>query len=330
MTPLTIAGLAFLAALFLSVAILVIVTGGAESTGRQIKRRLGTMAFEDPLVARRTMEGGFAGGLTRLEQLARRLSLGRHIELLLQQANVPFLPGQFLLLSLFLGLVGLLGSLLLGGLLEGLLPIRGVVLGLLLAVLLGGLPYWVLLDRRRTRIKRFTEQFPDALEMISRSLRAGHGLNVAMQMVAQEMPDPVSTVFKWAADEQNLGLGLPEVMKNMARRVPILDVEFFVSAVVIQRETGGNLAEIMDKLGHVIRERFRILGQVRIYTAQGRMTGYILSAMPFVVGLLLYLLNPSYIMTLFKEQMGWYLIGTALALQIMGFFVIRKIIDIKV
>ncbi len=328
MTPLIIAGLIFLTAVFIAVAVFMMVTAGAESTGRQIKRRLGTI--EEPLPARRMMEGGFAGGITRLERLVRQLSVGRHIGSLLEQANASYSPGQFFLLTLFLGLVGLLGGFLFGDVLGGIFPMRGVVLGLLLAVFLGGLPYWVLLDRRRTWIKRFTEQFPDTLEMIARSLRAGHGLNVAMQMVAQEMPDPVSTVFKRAVDEQNLGLSLQEGMKSMAVRLPTLDVQFFASAVVIQRETGGNLAEIIDKLGYVIRERFRVLGQLRVYTAQSRMTGYILAALPIVMGFIFYLIRPDYILTLFQEPMGQYMIGMAAALQIMGFLVIRKIINIKV
>jgi tight adherence protein B len=330
MTPLTIAGLIFLAAVFLAVAVFMMVATRAESAGRQIKRRLATVSVGDTLLARRAAEGGVAGWVTRLEQFAQKLPMRRHIGLLLEQANVSYLPGQFLLLCLFLGIVGLLGGFFLEGVLGGLFRMRGVLLGLVLAVFFGVLPYLILLDRKRTRIKRFTEQFPDALEMIARSLRAGHGFNVAMQMVAQEMPEPVSTLFKRASDEQSLGLSLPEVLKNMALRLPTLDVQFFASAVVIQRETGGNLAEIMDKLGYVIRERFRILGQIRVYTAQGRLTGYILAALPIVVGFILYLIRPDYVLTLFQEQMGLYMIGTAAALQIMGFFVIRRIIHVQV
>jgi len=166
--------------------------------------------------------------------------------------------------------------------------------------------------------------------MMSRSLRAGHGFNVSMQVVGQEMPDPVGTVFRWGAEEQYLGLTLRDVMSNMTRRIPTLDIEFFASSVDIQRETGGNLAEIMDKLGRVIRERFRILGQIRIYTVQGRMSGFILSLMPIVMALVIYLLNPDYMMTLVKEKMGWYLLGTAVGLQVVGIFVISKIVNIKI
>lgn len=329
MTPFAIASLVFLAAVLVAVAIFLMVTAGAASPTHQIKRRLTGMGVGDSVLARQAAEEGLGGRMTRLEQFVQRFAIGRHIGLLLEQANVSYLPGQFVLLSFFLGLVGLFGGFLLA-MWAGFLFERGVILSFLLVIVLGAFPYLVLLDRRRTRIKRFTEQFPDSLEMVARSLRAGHGLTVAIQMVAQEMPDPVSTVFQRATDEQILGLSLQTVMEKMALRIPTMDVEFFASAVVIQRETGGNLAEIMDKLGYIIRERFRLLGQIRIYTAQGRMTGYILSLLPVAAGLLFYLTNPDYIMLLFKEQAGQLMVIIAVALQIMGFFVIRRIVDVKV
>jgi tight adherence protein B len=329
MTPLAIASLIFLAILVLCATFLVLITASAESTGRQVKRRLDEMQFGGPLMARRATELGFISKDTGLERVVGQLSFGRHIGTLLEQANINFLPGHYLLMTIFLVLVGLFGGFLLGSL-GAPVPMRNVVLSLLFALILGALPYLFLLDQKRKRVKKFTEQFPDALEMMSRSLRAGHGFNVSMQMVGQEMPDPVGTVFRWGAEEQNLGLNLHEVMSNMARRIPTLDVEFFASSVAIQRETGGNLAEIMDKLGHVIRERFRILGQIRIYTVQGRMSGFILSLMPIVMALLIYLLNPDYIMTLVQEEVGWYLLGTAVGLQVVGIFVIRNIVNIKI
>ena len=329
MTPFTIAVLTFLAVAFLCVTFWLMITARAESAGRQVKRRLDEMQFGGPVMARRAAEIGFTSKTVGLERIVGQMSFGRHIGTLLEQANINFLPGHFLLLSIFLGLAGLFGGFLLGRW-GSPIPMRGVVLGLLFALILGALPYLFLLDQRRKRIKKFTEQFPDALEMMSRSLRAGHGFSVSMQMVAQEMPDPVGTIFRWGAEEQNLGLNLHEVMNNMARRMPTLDIEFFASAVAIQRETGGNLAEIMDKLGHVVRDRFRILGQIRIYTAQGRMSGFILAALPIAMALLIYMINPNYLLTLVKEEIGWYLIGFALSFQVVGFFVIKRIVNIKV
>jgi tight adherence protein B len=329
MTPLAIAGTVFLAILFLSMTFLVLITARAESTGRKIKSRLDDLQFGGPIMARRAAELGYASKDTGLERLVGQLTFGRHVGTLLEQANINFLTGHFILLSFFLMLVGLFSGMLWGSL-GSPIPMRGPVLGLIFALILGSLPYLYLLDQKRKRIKKFTEQFPDALEMMGRSLRAGHGFNVSMQMVGQEMPDPVGTVFRWGAEEQNLGLNLNDVMSNMARRLPTLDVEFFASAVAIQRETGGNLAEIMDKLGHVIRERFRILGQIRVFTIQGRMSGFILSLMPIVMALVIYMINPDYILTLFKEKLGWYIVGTAVGLQVVGIIVIRKIVNIKV
>jgi tight adherence protein B len=331
MVPVIIAGLVFLAAVFFSIAIFVMVTAGTESTGRQIKQRLRDTAFggfgtTGPISA----EGEGARLIAQFESWLGRLPIGRHIGLLLEQANAPYLPGQFFLLTFFLGLLGFTGGFFLKGLLGGHFPIRDLLLGLVLSVILASLPYLILLNRKRERMKRFIEQFPDALEMMARSLRAGLGINTAMQMVAQEMPEPISIAFKNMVDEQNLGLSLQEAMKTLVNRVPILDVQFFVSAVTIQRETGGNLAEILDKIGYVIRERFKILGQVRVYTAQGRLTGYILTSLPIIVGILMYLIDPSYLMVLFQEKLGLYMLGAAAALQMVGFFIIRKIIKIQV
>lgn len=331
MTPLIIAGLVFLAAIFLSIAIFVMVTAGAESTGRQIKQRLRDIAFGGSGTVRKiSLEEEGTRLIAQIERWLSKLRIGRYIDLLLRQAHVAYLPGQFFLLTLFLGLFGFAGGFFLKGLLGSQFPMRDVLLSLLLSALLGSLPYLMLLNRKREQIKRFIEQFPDALEMTARSLRAGLGFNTAMQMVAQEMPDPISVVFKEMVDEQNLGLSLQEAMRTFVQRVPILDVQFFVSAVTIQKETGGNLAEILDKLGYVIRERFKILGQIRVYTAQGRLTGYILTALPIVVGVFMYLINPPYLLTLFQEKLGLYMLGTAAALQMAGFWIIRKIIKIQV
>jgi tight adherence protein B len=329
LTPFAIAGLVFGTAVLFAITMFLLVSAGAKSPTQQLKQRLAGMGAGDPLPISQAVEQGLGGKITRLERLIQKVAIGRYIGLLLEQANAPYLPGQFFFMSFLLGFVGLFGGFLLG-MWAGFVLERAVVLSLLLALVLGLVPYLLLLDRRRSQIRRFTEQFPDSLEMLARSLRAGHGLNVAIQAVAQEMPDPVSTVFRRAADEQILGLSLQTVMEKMANRVPTMDVEFFASAVVIQRETGGNLAEIMDKLGHIIRERFRLLGQIRIFTAQGRMTGYILSVLPIAGGILFYLINPDYIRLLFTEQVGQLMVIIAVALQVAGIFVIRRIIDVKV
>jgi tight adherence protein B len=166
--------------------------------------------------------------------------------------------------------------------------------------------------------------------MFARSLRAGHSFTGAIQLVAQEMPEPIGPEFQKVFDEQNLGIPLRQALIGLTDRVDSLDVKFFVTAVLIQRETGGNLAEIIDKISYVIRERFRVQGQLKIFTAQARLTGGILAFLPIGVGVLLWMINPDYMKPLWVERTGKVLVGIAVAMQITGMLVIRKIIRIKI
>jgi tight adherence protein B len=197
---------------------------------------------------------------------------------------------------------------------------------------LGGsfLPYGWLRHKRTQRMKKFEEQFPEALDLLSRAIRAGHAFQTAMGMVADELPAPVGIEFKKAFEQQNFGLPLREVLDQMGDRVPILDVRFFVTAVTIQRETGGNLAEILDNLAHVVRERFKILRQVRVHTAHGRFTGYVLLALPAALAVALMFINPEHMNLLFRERMGQTMIVGAIVMQAIGYVWIRKVIKIEV
>jgi tight adherence protein B len=192
------------------------------------------------------------------------------------------------------------------------------------------LPYIYLRHKRAQRMKKFEEQFPEALDLLSRAIRAGHAFQTAMGMVAEELPAPVSIEFKKAFEQQNFGLPLRDVLDQMAERVPTLDVKFFVTAVTIQRETGGNLAEILDNLAHVVRERFKILRQVRVHTAHGRFTGYVLLALPASLAVALTFINPEHMNLLFTERMGQMMILGAIVMQAAGYVWIRKIIKIEV
>ena len=192
------------------------------------------------------------------------------------------------------------------------------------------LPTFWLKYRRSQRLKRFEEQFPEALDLLSRAIRAGHAFQTAMGMVADELPAPVGVEFRKAFDQQNFGLPLKETLNELAERVPILDVRFFVTAVTIQRETGGNLSEILDNLAHVVRERFKILRQVRVHTAHGRFTGYVLLSLPAALAVALSWLNPSHMDLLFKEKMGQSMIMGAIVMQTIGYIWIRKVIKIEV
>jgi tight adherence protein B len=326
MTPLTLSILVFGAVVFVCLAILVFVTSGMGGEKKQLKERLEQVATDTPLL---TPEG-LREEQSPIDEFLRKAPGGRRMELLLEQSDLRMRLGQFVLLSILLGLIGLVGGYLLSESLGKTVEAQKALLGVIAALVLGGIPFLIAADRRRSRIRRFTEQFPDALSMISRSVRAGHGFSVAMQLVGSEMPEPIAQFFRRASEEQRFGLGLDEVLGNIARRMPTLDVQFFASAVIIQRETGGNLAEIMDKLGEVIRERFRIMGEIRVFTAQGRLTGLVLGALPLVVGLLIFLVRSEYVMVLFQDRLGLMMVGAALGLQAVGFLVIRSIIHIKI
>lgn len=204
----------------------------------------------------------------------------------------------------------------------GLLPLVGLVMGIV--------PFLWLLMRRKRRMKQFGAQLPEALEMLSRALRAGQSLGFGFSMVANEMGAPLGKEFSRVFEEQNLGIPMEESLLGMTNRVPNLDLRFFVTAVILQRQTGGDLAEILDKIGELIRERFRIWGQVQALTGEGRLSGVVLLLLPVVLFLAVYQLNPGYISILFTDPMGKKMLAVAIFMQVLGALVIRKIVNIKV
>lgn len=189
----------------------------------------------------------------------------------------------------------------------------------------------LLLKRQRTnRLYKFEENFPEALDLLSRAVRAGHAFSAGMKMVADELREPVGPEFRKAFDEQNYGLPLKESLNNLAVRIPLLDVRFFSTAVLIQRETGGNLAEILDNLANVVRERFKIRRQVRVHTAHGRFTGYVLMALPAFLAIALSFINPEHMELLFNERIGQLMILGIIFMQAVGYVWIKQIIKIEV
>jgi len=239
----------------------------------------------------------------------------------LKQANMEMKVGTFVLLSFLL--FGL--SLIVGAFLHW-----PFLISVLFGVFLFLAPTIVVNVKKNLRMKRFIMYFPEALEMFARSLRAGHSFTGAIQLVGQEMPDPIGPEFQKVFDEQNLGIPLRNALIGMSTRIDLLDVKFFVTAILIQRETGGNLAEIIDKISYVIRERFRIQGQLKIHTAQARMTGIVLSFLPVGMAFILFLLSPDYMKPLWTDPTGRSMVVAAVILQIIGMLVIRKIIRIKI
>lgn len=201
-------------------------------------------------------------------------------------------------------------------------PVFGLGVGLM--------PLFWLMLRRRSRFKKFAQQLPEAMSLISRALRAGHSLNSGIHLVSEEMPAPIATEFMLSYEEQNLGIPIEKALKNMLRRMPNMDLKFFVTAVSVQKQAGGDLSEVLEKIAYLIRERFKILGQVKALTAEGRLSGIVLQALPVCLFLTVYYLNPEYVMMLFKEELGKQMLLYAIMLQLLGAFFIKKIVNIKV
>jgi tight adherence protein B len=262
-----------------------------------------------------------SGPLPAFDRLMSRSRAGSGLSKLIEQSGVRTTPSAIVVFSA--------GAAVGCGLIAGLFirqPLAGPIVGLIGAFL----PFAWLRHRRTIRLKRFEEQFPEALDVLSRAIRAGHAFQTALGMGADEMPAPVGPELKKTFDQQNYGLPLRDALNELAERVNLLDVRFFVTAVLIQRDTGGNLSEILDNLSHVVRERFKIQRQVRVHTAHGRFTGYVLLALPAFLAVALSYLNPDHMALLFREHMGQMMLMGAMAMQVVGYFWIRQVIKIEV
>jgi tight adherence protein B len=226
------------------------------------------------------------------------------------------------LLSLLLASMVLLTS-------SFLMPL-GRMAAIVLAAFVGLLPLWMICFKRKRRMEKFQRQLPDAMELIARALKAGHAFTVGLRMVADELGDPIGPEFEKTLHEINFGLGVPEALKNLPDRVDCPDLRFFIISVILQRETGGNLAEILEKNAHLIRERFKLQGHIRALSAEGKLSAMILVALPFVIALVLSVLNPKYVRTLFVDPLGRILIALSLVLMVIGVVVMKRMIAIRV
>lgn len=203
------------------------------------------------------------------------------------------------------------------------------LVGLMIGPVAGALPFVYLRRARTKRMLKFEEHFPEAIDLIGRSLRAGHAFPTGLGMVAEEVVDPVGAEFKTVHDQQNFGIPMSDALKDLAQRVPVIDVRFFVTAVLTQREAGGNLAEVLDNLATVIRERFKVKRQVRVISAHGRMTGWILAGLPPALAVAFMFVVPTHIQTLINDPLGMQMMAGAVVLQILGTLIIRKIVQIE-
>lgn len=258
-----------------------------------------------------------AGTGTLEKWVAKHLNL----QLMFVQANVSLTISKFLLICVGAGAVGFIAPTIAG------LPVKFAPIVSLMFVFM---PFAWLSMKRKKRLAKFAGQLPEALELISRALRAGHSLAAGLNLVGTEMSAPIADEFGRTFEEQNLGMAMEEALENLAERVPNLDLRFFVTAILLQRQTGGDLAEILDKIGRLIRERFQIWGQIQALTGEGRLSGIVLLALPPLLFVAVYRLNPDYLMLLFTDDFGKQMLIAGIVMQLLGAIAIRKIVNIRV
>jgi tight adherence protein B len=316
-------------AVFVVVALAVFVIASLmderSSKARLLRERLSTVqksgTEREPIQELALLRDEVMSRIPAFDNLLRNSPQIAGLQTFLEQADVKSRAGNVLLLCLLsgagLGLVVLLFS--------------GFPQFAWLGLILGAfLPYAYANYKRTKRFSKFEELFPEAIDTLARAVRAGHAFTTALELIANELAEPVASEFRKLFEEQKFGLPVRDALINLTERVPLVDVKFFVTAVMLQRETGGNLAEILDNLSYVIRERFKIMRQVRVHTAQGRMTMMLLMGLPPVIVVTMQAMNPSFIRPLFDDPIGHLLIVVGITLQTVGYFVIRKIIQIQV
>ena len=302
--------------------------GGMQLPAMLMKRKMDARLQEISFNGKEEEEQGAAllktineGPFPLIDRAFGKTARGASISGLIEQSGTKVSLSAFILVAL---LMGVMGALVIGVFMRAAwsMPV-GFGVGM-------SLPFAFLRFKRTRRMRTFEEQFPEALDLISRALKAGHAFATGLKMVADEMPEPVGPEFRKTFDEQNFGLPLKDALENLTVRIPLLDVRFFATAVLIQRETGGNLSEILENLAHVVRERFKILRQVRVYTAHGRMTGYVLLALPAFLAVALMFINPEHMNLLFRERIGQMMLMATIVMQTIGYLWIKQIVKIEV
>jgi tight adherence protein B len=316
--------LVFVFALFLVLGAYLLATHGTDKKRARLQKRLSEALLHsahtedvDVVLARNELMSEIPWVNRTLVSMQAALQLKR----MLDQADLHITPSRLMMFSVMAGL--------LGGLAASVLTVF-IPLMVLAGIACAAIPFLHVWYKRKKRFDSFLEQLPDALDLISRALSAGHAFSEALHMVSIEMPDPIATEFRKAYEEQNLGLSVKLALENLTGRIPLLDLKMCVTAILIQRETGGNLAEILEKVAYTIRERFRILGDLKTLTTSSRMSAWLLCALPIGVALAVTVMNPEYMSVLWKDPRGHYLIAAALFMQITGMLIVRKILNIKI
>lgn len=299
-------------------------TGASQQTKQTLAVLQSALVVEqsqssDPIVDVRKSE--LLSAVPWINRWLLKLEVAPRLRTLLYQANVKWTAGGLLLMSAACFVFPAYLTYLRTG---------TVISAALIGVVIGGGPLFYVLHKRRQRFSKFEQELPEALDLMVSALRAGHSLISALGLVAHESPDPIGGEFRICFEEQNYGLELRTAMNNLLVRVPLQDLRIVVTAILIQKESGGNLAEVLDKTAYVIRERYRLKRQVRVHTAQGRMTGWVLSFLPIVLGIALYLINPHGMSLLWKRSIGLKFLYASATMTVIGALIIRKIVNMDV
>ena len=318
-----IAVLTFLVVVVLILGIWVFASG--EGAQEQVRKRMSAVHKAEKRgevnIGLKLVRDEMMSSVPWLHRLMLQWSWSSKLQDYLMQSGWAIKPAKLLLMSAVLGLGSYLVS-------SYFLP--HFYMSLPIAAAAASIPFFVVMVKRRMRLRKFEEHFPEALDLLGRAVRAGHAFTTGLEMISKESPEPLAGEFRTTFEEQNFGLPLRDALLNMTERVPIIDVRFFVTALLIQKETGGNLAEILDGLARVIRDRFRIYREVRVRTAQGRLTAGILIALPIFMMLILSVLNPKYIGVLFTDPKGPVVLIIAAVMQLIGSAILWKIIHFEV
>ncbi len=319
--PIVVFAAFFIAIVLVAFAISTATSKGAAKTVSRLESIAAPQsdaAKEDILALRRVEQ---LSAVPWLDRFLKRIDISDRLRLTLYQADLQWTVGRLVLTSAALACAA-------GYLVH--LRTHALLLAFVIGIAAGFVPYLYVLRKRGRRFDRMRQYLPEALDLMVAAIRAGHSFSSAMGMAAKECPEPIRREFRQCFDEQNFGLELRFALLNLAHRVPIHDVRILVTAVLIQAETGGNLTEILDKVAHLIREDFRLQRQVRVHTAQGRLTGWILSLLPPILGFLLYLINPEQMSILWTRSAGQKMLAGAVIMTLIGGLIMRKIIRIRV
>ena len=316
--------LVFLFALFLVLGAYLLATHGTDAKRARLRQRLSDALLHsahaedmEVVLARNELMSEIPWVNRSLIRVQAALQLKR----MLDQADLHLTPSRLIMFSAMAGMLAALAASVVSG---------SILIIIAAGVLAAAVPFVHVWWKRKKRFDAFLEHLPDALDLMARALSAGHAFSEAMHMVSDEMPEPIATEFRKTYEEQNLGLSLKLALENLTQRIPLLDLRMCVTAVLIQRETGGNLAEILEKVAYTIRERFRIMGDLKTLTTSSRMSAWLLCGLPIFVTIVITIMNPEYMNVLWRDPRGHYLIATALFLQITGMMIVRKILRIKI